>query len=263
MQLPSLSSLLSYVPKVFEDRPVRFKLPVNRINDIAAVPPHTPDLGILQGREHHLLFDYGQRLDLDKVCDGYSANRMCLWNRRDTDKDGISAVAFKAKGQHCTSVQGRVYTVRVNDLVKLDNQRMNGVLFRRKRVGIHLPALDSTSKAIGSNPAFITAWAYIGVPTPWKEEIEYDTGFYRGYGEYRRADIFPASEDLRRYMVKDHYKWQPFIDQYKPATSTHLRSAGIHKHVRDIDRQHEKNQRHREARAAARAERNNNNEQHR
>lgn len=255
MQLPSLSSLLSYVPKLYHPRVYVHR---SMVNEIAAVPPFTPDLALLQGQEHHLLFDYGQRLDLDKVSDAFTHNRLCLWNRRDKDKTGISAVAFKCKGQHNTSVHGRLYTVRIGDLIKLDNQRLNGLLFRRKRVNLQLPMVDVSSKVRGGTQSNVAAWTYLGVPARWEGEIDWDTQFYKGYGEYRKADIFPANEELRQYQVKDHYKYQPFFDQYIPAVFPHIRPPGVHKHVKDIDRQHEKNQVRRDNRIADRQAVNNN-----
>lgn len=218
------------------------------IKDLCTVPARTPDLPLLLGRPRHLLFDYGQQLPFPRMSDAYTVEKMSLWNK-DPEGDGITAVAMRMASIAKAKIFGSLYVLSTEDLVKLDKAHQNGVFFKRKRVPVNTPhfnpsenEVDNNSKLYAGNAAGTyqlnraEAWMYVGLSDQWAGPIDWATSFYKGYGNFRLANLFNTPANQRQLQIPNHYRYEPVEEApFKMRTSSHVRSWAKNEDVRSQD----------------------------
>lgn len=194
-----------------EDTP--FSLPAL----LMCLPKHSQDIALLEQREHHLVFDYGPNLpSAHPISEAYTYQRATLWDRA-PNGDGILAVAMRMSGVPRARIAGTLNLINTEDLLNLDIQRKNGVLFRRKRVPILLPQQDRNGEFPRCN-----AWAYVANPQKWNTEVnayeahvDWVTAYYRGKKatddtfRVRRSDLLDRTSIP--FELGNCYKHRPLL----------------------------------------------------
>lgn len=165
---------------------------LNAMRDILLSPnQYTPDKFWLQSRANWLVFLYCDLQlnhpraigDCDLVWEGFSKHPYSMW-KNDLGKFShpvIFNTEERLKMVKHNRVRGQVVRMRTDRLIKLDEERQNGVQFLRKRLPITVPTLmlkrdhklKSSSEGVKnwdySVPCEDTvwAWSYIGNPAFW------------------------------------------------------------------------------------------------
>jgi gamma-glutamylcyclotransferase (GGCT)/AIG2-like uncharacterized protein YtfP len=147
-------------------------------------PNNTPDLFRLEHSEFHRLFEYGEMkkdmpkhtvLHVDPICTAYTVEKLPLW----THNQGEGTIPFAARINLPSlivprpKVCGELYQITKDKLIELDNLRLNGVSFERKRVKLIVPFLDPEG-----DPIECRAWMYVGKKKYWEPMIQWDQDFY-------------------------------------------------------------------------------------
>lgn len=88
---------------------------------------------------------------------------------------------------------GNVYTMRADQIFKLDELHENGIQFVRSRIKIDIPFVVRNGRALGDlSIQSIPAWAYIGNVSYWSEVINPTSKVYRPVSLYKaKADGDP------------------------------------------------------------------------
>jgi hypothetical protein len=208
---------------------------INAMRDIVLSPDkHTPDKFWLQTRANWLVFLYCDLQlnhmraidDCDLVWWGYSKEHLSVWKN---DLGKLShPVAFKPnpvlQDVPHLRVKGQIVRMRTDRLIKLDQERQNGVQFLRKRIPITIPSIMTRrdhknhggvydlSKMDYAIPCEDTvwAWSYVGNPEFWLDSLErvfnykekQEDGFYRE----RSILVFPEREvfTLNKYSPNNN-----------------------------------------------------------
>lgn len=157
---------------------------------------HTPDAIPLEEQIIQPVFVYcnmmsgGERADIVKdICVTsrrwwYTDDEFDVYQTR-LGKDSFP-IALKAKPTTVrpARVMGQLFYVRSDQMNILDNERCNGVLFRRKKVRIHHSRYRFIRNALVEETIASTlAWMYVGKNTHWNGLI--DGGYY-----YAPCDLY-------------------------------------------------------------------------
>lgn len=166
----------------------------------ASIPPNTPDLCLLEQKEEHLVFNYGDSNKHGKlVGDAFTQERLSMFQQNWIE--GTPPLALKVWGDISRMVprariKGSLYLIPTKDLVYIDNQRQNGLLSHRKRVKFLLPPDDTFIE----HPAHVRAKLQLSFPSHepklkevsafmffpskehWIDRITWDQQFYKGRG---------------------------------------------------------------------------------
>lgn len=199
------------------------------VKELSTVYESTPDLGILESREHHLLFEYGEPIKQQSVSFAVTVSRMVMWTKRKEEKsDPITAIALRSsKDIPRARVGGTLYLVRTNLLVALDNLRQNGVCFKRERIPIFTPFLTPAAQLnqhrrgddwLQRNEA----WSYVGLSSFWNKAMSWDLTYYRGHGLFRVADINHHAN--RQLQIPHHFKYTVPEECYAVRRAHHMRT---------------------------------------
>lgn len=184
---------------------------------------HTPDIAYLNQREHQMVF----------ICDGmqehlpdfekieayvepkwpaFTSTPFSMWHRREDDCV-IPLPYMKEFHRHTHPIRGQIMRMKTPRLIKLDEDKWNGVQFNRVKVDVTIPysvnvetndregtkylfdkaplikhgykpsahhrhpeaTIDRNSKVSVTQYFTSKAWMYIGVPSFWKDQL--DGGF--------------------------------------------------------------------------------------
>lgn len=217
------------LPRFFNDMPSQ-----QTLEELCQVPQYTPDLGILSRRPGHLVFNYGEDLDMPRICDAFTVSKMTLWNKQ-KNGDGITAIALRVKELRKARIKGGLYFVSTDQLQSLDNTYRNTVEFARKRAPIFLPKVTLDKQCL----PVTSAWMYLAMrPRDWMKKIDWDTSFYKNRGEFAPAELFEAQKDplYRQLQMPNFYAYSPQLPpSFKMQATPHLRSNGSVEAVRAED----------------------------
>lgn len=140
--------------------------------EILRPPFHTPDIGVLENQKRHLVFDCGRiRPGKGLVSAAYSAQRMTLYIDRHKDEP----VPIYLDGDHRAKIAGALYVLPTAELVQLDKQRQNRLVYERRRISVILPfenecgEVDVLRDEKGKEHQ---VWAYTAIADAWAEQIE-------------------------------------------------------------------------------------------
>lgn len=164
-----------------------------------ALPEYTPDLFLLQQAENQLVFDVGPfHRDKPYIGTAYSLEKMTMVKQHDRH-----AILLRMPYFPKFRVQGTLYLMNAEQIMELDTDRKNGLVFERKQAPVVLPQTDSDGEYVTSR-----AWIYRGVPDYWSPQILWDAQTLR-CGKYKRQtefDFAPVYESNERFF-HNHYSF--------------------------------------------------------
>lgn len=157
----------------------------------------TPDLWRLEQRPRHLLFIYDEMMTKmpytrrgtlgDPICPAFSKEKFSLWKKKagketfpialDTGFGTIPRWAELSQAAPLASIKGELYSVPIEVIKKLDNSKINGVLFTRRRVKLYVPyqEMNASGNPMQRQSHEVKAWMYVGNPL-WNDLL--DGGYY-------------------------------------------------------------------------------------
>jgi hypothetical protein len=135
-------------------------------------PFHTPDIGVLEDQKRHLVFDCGPiRPVKELVSAAYTAQRMTLY----IDRFNNEPVPIFLDGEHRAKIAGALYVVPTAELVELDKQRQNRLIYERRRISVLLPFPDENGNVDvlrDGKGKEQQVWAYTAIVDAWAEQID-------------------------------------------------------------------------------------------
>lgn len=146
--------------------------------------PYTPDLPALEQRERHWVFiccDLKLRLPRDymierepDVSSAFTEKSFVMWKKKLGNQSypiPLENTFDDPFGQHPPlRIQGELYLLTPSQIILLDNLRLNGVEFERKRVKIIVPFRKG--RLYKTFTKRVEAWMYIGRSSYWDELID-------------------------------------------------------------------------------------------
>lgn len=158
-------------------------------------PEFTPDLALLENRQEHLLFHYGDQFGhLPQVGIGFTDEKMIMWVSR--TQMGAAPVALQLHVQRNIPrgrIGGFLYVASTEELISLDTGFENGVVFNRKRVKLRLPHDSQTRNREFRHYTEQRAFMYVGNKDYWEPKIDWDSCFHRGNGT---SEFYPADHQI-------------------------------------------------------------------
>jgi len=193
-----------------------------------AVSETTPDILLLEQKANHLMFLYCDRQTThsnsvlaDHVWNGFTERRFMLWMR-----DGLGLpIALSPIKEFRTvpslPIRGEVVRMSTKELVELDQERGNGVQFKRVREKISIPHEQltytkdrSSMEQLHGKPyvrgdfyplpctTTIEAWMYVARNKHWADEID---GGYK----FKLAKVIHPNKSALHDTSRDYYHIPP------------------------------------------------------
>lgn len=167
----------------------RRKYPDKRwLDDASEETRYTPDQGLLEGKQVHLLFlpcelQQGHRSAKVtsecglELCNAFTLNKFQMFR----DREKGSAVVLPPQSSFPAShrVKGELWAIIPNCISVLDRYKKNGVECSRTKVDVLVPyrRVTHTDEATKDTSTIfkLTAWTYQGIPEHWNTML--DGGF--------------------------------------------------------------------------------------
>src|SRR5438552_843161 len=87
-----------------------------------AVPESTPDICVLEQKDSHLVFDYGDLIThVPQVCPAFTVEKLTMWQQN--REHGTPPVVMKIHGEPRAKISGNLYLMSTEDLVYLDKHK--------------------------------------------------------------------------------------------------------------------------------------------
>jgi gamma-glutamylcyclotransferase (GGCT)/AIG2-like uncharacterized protein YtfP len=170
--------------------------------NVEKTPYHTPDYQLLQDAPGWPVFEYGElktgmpyhkRMAAELRCNASTVEKMPLWAHNKGQDTSAVALRFSPINTRRAAVSGELYLVPTQNMIVLDNHRLNGVYFDRKMVKVALP--DGTE---------VRAFMYLGKPKTFGPWLSWDHQFYRGRAGSNFSLVEPIRNSHGWYSDFDH-----------------------------------------------------------
>lgn len=133
-----------------------------------SIPLHSPDAYLLDNSNAHLVFDPGPILKgIPIFCTAYTVEKLSLWIEVDKNRALPLRLPFLPKAR----TAGTLYLMSPDQLIGLDKQKQNTVLYERKltQVMVHGDC-EVLSKPV---------WMHHAKPDVWGEQALFNLEYYR------------------------------------------------------------------------------------